>query len=144
MCIPRAIHKPPVQGDGLRLLPVENQQKNNILVANISSAEALNGTSSCGPVQDGRVKPEISSFGTSVLSTYTPLNAYGTISGTSMATPGVAGSVALLVERYRQLNAGSDPPSSLIKNTILTIMISYQFNQKFNSSSIHSHFAAEC
>jgi hypothetical protein len=92
--------------------------KNNILVANITTAEVLSSTSSCGPVQDGRVKPEISAFGTGVLSTY-PNNNYGTISGTSMATPGIAGSVSLLVERYRQLNGNANPISSLIKNTVL-------------------------
>lgn len=92
--------------------------KNNILVANITTAEVLSGSSSCGPVQDGRVKPEISAFGTSVFSTY-PDNTYATISGTSMSTPGVAGSVTLLVQRYKQLNANALPPSTLIKNTIL-------------------------
>ncbi len=93
--------------------------KNNILVANITSLEALSGSSSCGPVQDGRVKPEISAFGTSVFSTSTPVNSYATLSGTSMSTPGVAGSVALLVQRYKQLNGEALPPSTLIKNTIL-------------------------
>ncbi len=92
--------------------------KNNIVVANVTTLEGLSGTSSCGPVQDGRIKPEISAMGTSVFSTYTPLNAYGTISGTSMATPGIAGSVTLLVQRYRQLNGNVNPPSTLIKNTI--------------------------
>lgn len=92
--------------------------KNNILVANISTIENLSGTSSCGPTADGRIKPEISAFGSSVLSTYTPLNSYGTISGTSMAAPGIAGSAALLIQRYLQLNSGVHPPSSLIKNII--------------------------
>jgi len=93
--------------------------KNNILVANITTLEALSGSSSCGPVQDGRVKPEISAFGTSVFSTSTPVNGYATLSGTSMATPGIAGSLALLVQRYKQLNSNTLPPSTLIKNTVL-------------------------
>lgn len=93
--------------------------KNNILVANITSTEAISGSSSFGPVQDGRVKPEISAMGTSVFSTVSaPLN-YDIYSGTSMATPGVSGSVSLLVQRFKQLNAGALPPSTLIKNVIL-------------------------
>jgi len=92
--------------------------KNNIVVADITSGEVVSSTSSCGPVQDGRIKPEISAMGTSVFSTY-PNNSYATISGTSMATPGVSGTAALLVQRYKQLNGNVLPPSSLIKNIIL-------------------------
>lgn len=89
--------------------------KNNILVANITTTDGISNSSSFGPVHDGRVKPEISAFGTNVLSTYTPLNTYGTITGTSMATPGVSGTVALLVQRYKQMHGGVSPISSLIK-----------------------------
>ncbi len=92
--------------------------KNNIVVGNLSATEVLASSSSCGPVADGRIKPEITSMGTSVYSTTTPLNAYTLMSGTSMSTPGVAGSVTLLVQRYKQLNGNVVPPSSLIKNTI--------------------------
>ncbi len=93
--------------------------KNSLLVANITTTEAMSSSSSFGPVQDGRVKPEISAFGTSVFSTYIPLNTYGTISGTSMATPGITGSAALLYQRYKQLNSNNLPPSTLIKNIIM-------------------------
>ncbi|MBL7700838.1 MAG: S8 family serine peptidase [Ferruginibacter sp.] len=90
--------------------------KNNVVVGNITTDEVLSGSSSCGPVHDGRIKPEIVAMGTNVFSTYTPLNTYGTISGTSMSTPGITGTVALLAQRYKQLNSNILPPSSLIKN----------------------------
>lgn len=93
--------------------------KNNIVVADITTSEALSGSSSCGPVSDGRIKPEIAAMGTNVFSTNTTVNGYSTLSGTSMATPGVSGTCALLVERYKQLNSNALPPSALIKNILL-------------------------
>lgn len=92
--------------------------KNNLVVANITATEAWSSSSSSGPVQDGRIKPEISAMGNNVFSTSTPTNAYATLSGTSMAAPGVAGSSALLYQRYKQLNGNAVPPSTLIKNII--------------------------
>ncbi|MEP7164643.1 MAG: S8 family serine peptidase [Ferruginibacter sp.] len=92
--------------------------KNNLVVAAISATEAMTTFSSFGPVADGRIKPEISAMGLNVFSTYLPLNTYGTISGTSMSTPGAAGTVTLLVQAYEQLNGGTPPPSSLIKNIV--------------------------
>jgi hypothetical protein len=93
--------------------------KNNILVANITTTETISGSSSFGPVSDGRVKPEISAMGTNVFSTVGAPTAYDTYTGTSMATPGIAGSVTLLVQRYKQLNSDNLPPSTLIKNIVL-------------------------
>jgi hypothetical protein len=93
--------------------------KNNILVAAVTSTDVMTSFSSFGPVTDGRVKPDISSMGNNVYSTTIPGNSYTTMSGTSMATPGVAGSVALLVQRYKELNANANPPSALIKNSVL-------------------------
>ena len=92
--------------------------KNNLVVASITSLESMTSYSSFGPVHDGRVKPEISAMGDGVFSTYTPLNTYGTISGTSMSTPGVTGTVAVIAQRYKQLNGNALPPSMLIKNAV--------------------------
>jgi hypothetical protein len=72
------------------------------------------GFSSCGPVDDGRLKPEIVAGGFGITSTVLN-NSYGTDYGTSMAAPTVAGATGLLYERYRQLHSGANPTAALIK-----------------------------
>jgi hypothetical protein len=54
--------------------------------------------SSCGPTDDGRIKPDIVANGESLYTTDSGYDAnYMTVSGTSFSTPSVAGSLALLV-----------------------------------------------
>jgi PKD repeat protein len=57
--------------------------------------------SSWGPADDGRIKPDIVANGTSLNSTYSSANdAYASSSGTSMSSPSVAGSLAILAEHW--------------------------------------------
>jgi subtilisin family serine protease len=60
------------------------------------------------------MKPEIVAPGISIYSTL-PGNIYKAASGTSMAAPAVTGGLALLVQRYRQLNGGNNPRNALMK-----------------------------
>ncbi len=74
----------------------------------------IGGASSLGPTNDGRIKPELVAGGVAITSTI-PVNTYATYNGTSMASPTVAGILALIVERYKQLNAGAYPDGALLK-----------------------------
>ncbi len=88
--------------------------KNVLTVGNVKEDQTLNVGSSKGPVSDGRIKPEICGVGTNVNSTGASYN-YFVGSGTSMASPSVVGTMALVNERYRQLNNDEIPSGALMK-----------------------------
>ncbi len=89
--------------------------KNNMVVANAQDANidasgnlvsvSINGSSSEGPTDDYRIKPDITGNGTGLYSTYQNSdNAYNSITGTSMASPNVAGTLLLLQQHANNLN----------------------------------------
>ena len=88
--------------------------KNNMVVANAQDAVvaadgtltsvAINTSSNQGPTDDYRVKPDITGNGTSVISTNsTSDSSTTTMSGTSMASPNVAGTLLLLQQHYKNV-----------------------------------------
>ena len=88
--------------DGYGCLGPAASVKNGLVVGALQSdGETLVDFSSRGPTLDGRIKPDLVSIGESVYSTLNE-TAYGISTGTSMATPTVAGSVALLLDLERK------------------------------------------
>ncbi|MDH7911759.1 S8 family serine peptidase [Winogradskyella sp. SYSU M77433] len=101
---------------GYDKLTAEKNSKNNLVVANVANPSidangevlsmTINPSSSQGPSDDGRIKPDIAGDGTSVYSTVsTGISDYGTSTGTSMSSPNVAGSLILLQQYYNDLNS---------------------------------------
>lgn len=98
----------------------EKVSKNNLVVANANDVNyypngfvyaTINPSSSKGPSDDGRIKPDITGNGTGVYSTDSDpndpskTNLYRSATGTSMASPNVAGSLLLLQQYYNELNS---------------------------------------
>ena len=80
----------------------------------------INDFSSWGPTLDGRMKPEISAPGGSIMSTW-PVSAgsWAVYSGTSMATPYISGVAALFFgSRGGRASLGSDA-SRIARNRII-------------------------
>ena len=103
--------------------------KNNMVVANAQDANidsngnlisvSINSSSSEGPTDDFRIKPDITGNGTQVYSTYQNSNtAYNSLTGTSMASPNVAGSLLLLQQHANSLN-GSYMRAATLKGLAL-------------------------
>ncbi|MDH3892403.1 MAG: S8 family serine peptidase [candidate division Zixibacteria bacterium] len=92
--------------------------KNIITVGAINKSDGMTQFSDWGPTDDGRLKPEITAVGQSVVSTL-PNNLYGSKNGTSMAAPAISGLSALLIDRYRELKDSTNPSPELIKSIIL-------------------------
>ncbi len=103
--------------------------KNVLAVGATDSLRNIASFSSRGPTKDGRVKPELTAKGQSLFSTAyvgqtwirshgcaaIVTSGYGCSAGTSMATPVVTGSMALLAEQWRRLNGGASPGPLVLK-----------------------------
>jgi Subtilase family/GEVED domain/Secretion system C-terminal sorting domain len=73
--------------------------------ANVIADAQISSFSSWGPTDDGRIKPDIVGMGVNLFSlNSTNDNSYTTMSGTSMSSPNVSGSLILLQELYQIQN----------------------------------------
>ncbi len=99
--------------DGFDLLLGFATSKNGLTIAGANTKIGSKGEleeariaaySSLGPVDDGRVKPDLAGDGSTILSTSSQTNtSYDPSTGTSMAAPGVTGSLLLLQQYHEQL-----------------------------------------
>ena len=91
--------------------------KNAISVGSLRADGSLVASSSRGPAEDGRIKPDICANG--VVSSTLPDNDYTQeTSGTSFAAPSLMGVMAQLYQAYQELT-GNTPESALIKAVML-------------------------
>lgn len=97
------------------------QGKNAVTVANLTRTDQLASSSSRGPAEDGRIKPDIGAVGTAVWSTtdIPTNNSYDSKTGTSMSCPGITGSLAVLMQAYKDQNAGLEAEGVLLKGMLL-------------------------
>lgn len=91
-------------------------------VLNYTGPESVHMSSfSCwGPADDGRIKPDIVGKGVDVFSTSDGSNtSYQTLQGTSMSSPNVAGSMALLQHYYQETHNDEVMRASTLKGLVL-------------------------
>lgn len=73
-----------------------------------------------GPTDDGRIKPDVVANGENLYSSLSASDAaYGTYSGTSMATPNAVGSSALLIQQYGNLFPAQAMRASTLKGLLI-------------------------
>jgi hypothetical protein len=104
---------------GYRNISPPQCAKNTMIVgATIWSNNAAASFTSWGPLDDGRLKPDLSAPGVNVNSCYSTAS-YQLLSGTSMASPGACGNTALLIECWRATHGGADPSPAMLKAILI-------------------------
>lgn len=97
---------PRSRNDSYDIIPGEANAKNVLTIGAADLSGISFGVapySGWGPTDDGRIKPDLLGLGTKVLSSVgTDTDAYGVLTGTSMASANVSGSLLLLQELYQQ------------------------------------------
>jgi len=120
---------PRAKNDGYDIISTNANAKNILTVGALASslilparasAYSLSSYSAWGPTDDGRIKPDIMGIGSNIYSTTNTNNVvnnnlYEYNSGTSMASPQVAGSLFLLQELYAKQNNNSIMRSASLK-----------------------------
>lgn len=91
--------------------------KNVIATANLDNDDGIVNSSSRGPANDGRIKPDIAAHGAGQMST-DPNNTYAAGGGTSAAAPGITGVLTQLHHAYEDMN-GTTANSALLKATVM-------------------------
>lgn len=89
---------------------------NKVINYTTASSVTMSSFSSWGPTDDGRIKPDLVGVGVNLFSTGSSgVDGYSTLTGTSMATPNVSGSLMLLQDLYGKLNGGQWMKASTLK-----------------------------
>jgi subtilisin family serine protease len=145
---------------------ITKELKNGLVVGNWNHAgpirpHHIDDSSSLGPAYDGRIKPDVVAPGNSITSTCTCVlnhqgkcdnpssdtctyrgagntHGYMVIDGSSMAAPAVTGTLALVIEKYRDVNGATTLPlpSSLRAVMIHTAIDLYTDNVAAQTSSL--------
>jgi hypothetical protein len=135
-------------GQSAKTLDAEAEAKNAISVGatlNGASADQIASWSSRGLASDNRIKPTVVAPGVGIWSAdYSGDNLYVQYSGTSMATPAVAGAVALIRQYYEEgwyptgekniVNA-FEPSSALVRATLINGAIEISGSGAYQNST---------
>lgn len=92
--------------------------KNTLVVGSMTDYLIQADDESRGPVKDGRLKPEMVAIGLGSYSTIAE-DKYIWAAGTSMASPMVAGGLAILTQHYKRLNGGVQPRADIMRAVML-------------------------
>jgi subtilisin family serine protease len=124
-------------GPGQRTMTGPHEAKNIITVASSKGHRAgnvddISSFSSRGPAVDGRILPSVAAPGEDIISARAPTGAlcttdppadgyglYSACSGTSMASPQVTGSVALIHDWWRERHGGADSSPAMDKALLI-------------------------
>lgn len=108
-------------------IPGPGQTSKNVITVGAINGDnsAMTDFSSWGPVDDGRVKPEIvapgcNAGGYGATASTSSTGGYALSCGTSMAAPAVSGNIGLLLERYHQICPSTPDP---LPSTVRAVLV---------------------